>query len=516
MTQITYRGNLSAKVFPLVSEYFGRTVIVAGQDQNFSRQLGSSEDPDKDRGIPQLYYCHNVMPTSEGFQSIGFERKLSSALAAGFTDIFNLRDGAGVEVFFSHAADGTNWVLPFGGIAWVQINTIPGTAACVTTTATINGQTFLYFSNVGCYLYVVASNTLVPVVMSGLDIAQVLGIVASAGYMIAWTSSAIAWSSTVAHTIPTDPIDFVPSLVTGAGGGSVEAAKGRITLCVTHFLGFIVYTTDNAVAAVYSGNAKFPFNLREIVASGGLADATLISTDSGSGNHYAYTTSGLQLVSISASQTVFPEVTDFLAGEYFEDFNESSLQFVATDLTAPMRKAVNVISDRYLVISYGVSSLTHALVYDTAQKRWGKVKVNHVCSFEFKLLNPEVTETPRDSLGFLKADGSIYVVDFTYTSPNSNGVMLLGKFQYVRSRTIQLDSVELENVRTGTNFQLYALTSLSGKSTSGAPIPGYLAETGINFRKYAFRTTGLNHTLLCIGNFFMVSFILKFNIHGRR
>jgi hypothetical protein len=67
MSQITYRGNLASATWPLISALFGRSVIVGGPDQNFIRQLYSPEDPDKDIGVPQIYYLHNVLPTSSGF-----------------------------------------------------------------------------------------------------------------------------------------------------------------------------------------------------------------------------------------------------------------------------------------------------------------------------------------------------------------------------------------------------------------------------------------------------------------
>jgi hypothetical protein len=73
---VEIRGNLSSAYFPLVSQYHGRTVIVSGQDNNFNRQLYSSADNDKDIGIPQMYYGHNIMPTGTGFLSVGFEQRV--------------------------------------------------------------------------------------------------------------------------------------------------------------------------------------------------------------------------------------------------------------------------------------------------------------------------------------------------------------------------------------------------------------------------------------------------------
>lgn len=513
MAQISYRGNLSAKVFPFVSEYFGRSIIIPGPDQNFSRQLSSSEDLDKDKGTPQIYYCHNVMPTADGFQSIGFTDRIVDT-KLGFMDEITLRDLDGNEVFYSHLSDGNNYILPFGSTSWIEINYIPGTLGKAVSSATINGQSYIYFANVGCYMYQASTNTLVPITLTGLTPAAVIGITNSFGYMIAWGANSIAWSSTVEHSVPTDPIDFVPSLITGAGGGNVEEAQSVITLCREHYLGFIIYTEENAIAAVYSGNARFPFNLRPIVGSGGVANKSLLSTDSGSGNHYAYTSSGLQLVSISSTQTVFPEITDFLAGKYFEDFNETTLTMAAQVLSSLMKKALNVVSDRYLVISYGVSVLTHALIFDLVQKRFGKIKLTHTKCFEWKSLEPEITETPRDSIGFLQTSGSIKTVDFGYGSTTSSGVMLLGKYQYVRTRLLTLDSIEFENVRQGNTFAVYDMIAIQGKSTT--TYPTYLALSEGNYRRYTLRATGVEHSILAIGNFYMTSFQMNFHSSGRR
>jgi hypothetical protein len=71
MPQIPYRANLSSAIFPMTIAKSGRTVINPGYDQNFDKRV----DPGADQssvGIPQLMYCENVLPNSEGFQSIAW------------------------------------------------------------------------------------------------------------------------------------------------------------------------------------------------------------------------------------------------------------------------------------------------------------------------------------------------------------------------------------------------------------------------------------------------------------
>lgn len=513
MAQIVYRGNLAAKGFPFIADFFGQSVVIPGPDQNFQRQTVSSEDPDKDIGRPQCYYCHNVMPSGGGFQSIGYTNPVMGFPAeVSFTKPIVLRDILGVAVYFVSTLDGRNFVLPFGNPSWRQINSIPGTAGTLLTTAYVSGQSYLYFATIGCYKYDSASDTLISVALAGLDVTKVLGITSAAGYLLAWTKNTVNWSSTI------DPTDFIPSLITGAGGGGVESAKGDITACITHQLGFIVYTTENSVASVYSGNSRFPFNYKELLGSGGLANINLVSTGSdngNSGNQYAYTTSGLQIIAMTGTQTTMPEVTDFISGKLFEDFNETTLMLVQTSLTTIMKKALTVISDRYLVISYGMSSLTHAIIYDTVMKRFGKAKIPHIACFEWKLLTPEVNETPRESIGFLQIDGSVRVVDFSYASTNSNGVMLLGKFEYVRSRTLILEQARFETVAEDASFIVTDQITIDGKTIVRTKT-GYTKPILGKIRDFLFGTDGMNHTLVVQGKFYLNSFQLWFHIGGRR
>lgn len=529
MSQITYRGNLSARAFPLVAEQFGRTVIVGGQDQNFNRQVVSTEDIDRDRGIPQVYYCHNVMPTAEGLQSVGYvtQTTVNTPTPDTFRFIYNNRSASGLYTQVAHTSDGRNFIIRPGFTFWIEIAPIPGdTGIAQVTTANISGQTYFCFEGLG--VYYLDTSTLpyvfVNVPLIGLVTADVKGITSASGYLIAWSDTYVGWSSAIAHLVVTDPFDFTPSRITGAGGGQIEEARGNITVCVKHYLGFIIYTVNNAIGAIYSGNARFPFNFKEIIGAGGVMDIGLISADSDAGNHYAYTSAGLQLVGMTTCKLVMSEVTDFLAGRYFEDFDDTTKTFVHQILTTSMRKAINMISERYLIISYGVNvvfedlRLTHAIVFDTAQQRFGKFKIDHVASFEFgvtRFEDPENRDAPRTSIGFLQADGTIKTVDLTMGAVTSNGTLLLGKYQYVRARTITLDEINLENVFPASTFSVSNLLSLDGKNTVVMPVTPVLPIVG-NLRTYKCRQTGINHSLLLQGNFFMSSLVLNFHNNGRR
>ena len=512
MSQQSYRANLSSLSFPFLSQFSGRSIIVKGQDQNYvPNATVSKEDMDRDIGIPQLYYCHNIIPTGQGYQSVSMP--VVTAGIGGvpnFAGIFSVVDSiTGNKAYVGYTSVGDFYYMLDPFYSWTSIGNFPSLAGKQHTTAYINGITYVYFATVGCYKFNFSTYTLDTVTLTSLVVDQVLGIVAVQGYMLAWSKSAIAWSSLI------DPTDFTPSLVTGAGGGAVQGAKGDIVCCVSHTIGLVIYTNQNAVAAPTSGNARYPFNFRELVASGGIASLNLVSYDANSGNHYAYTTSGMQLISLQQSATTLPELTDFLAGAVFEDFNETTRQFEVQHLSAVMKKRITLVSDRYLVISYGISSYTHALLYDVVTKRWGKIKFPHLEVFELSLLTAEIVETPRRSIALLSPNGQINVVKIDTLDTEANGVLLLGKYQYIRSRNLVLEAVEFENATEGGAVQCADFWSMDGKNTTGID-DGYLAHSSGPLRIYNFHREAVNHSLYFRGAFHAVSLELTYHAGARR
>jgi hypothetical protein len=179
-----------------------------------------------------------------------------------------------------------------------------------------------------------------------------------------------------------------------------------------------------------------------------------------------------------------------------------------------MKKKIAVVSDRYLIISYGITELTHTIVYDLISKRYGKLKITHTQVFTYHLATPGILETPKQSIAFLKKDGSVSTVDFSISSAGLSGTMILGKYQYVRSRTLQLDQIFLESIRITQTFALKIMSALDGKNTI-TTIPELTYSSGLA-REYSTRVTGINHSLLFKGGFVIDSLVLQFNVHGKR
>jgi hypothetical protein len=527
MSQIVYRGNLSAKAFPFLTDFQGRTVIVPGPDNTFNRSLVSQEDVDRDVGVPTIYYCHNVLPAPYGFNSVGYEEIIPALYTAttAFTEAVLLRANAlsatnnGPKFYFSPQLAGTHYTFVLGGTRWLPISTsVPYTSSTVISYATLQGISYIFFSGIGCYKWNSTANTLIAVTLTGLTPSNILGITTYQGYLIAFDQNSVYWSSVLDIDYTANAVDFTPSLATGAGNIRPEGAKGPISVVVPATFGIAIYTTSNIVSAVYSGNSRYPFNFKEVIASGGCTSDSLVSYDSNTGNQYAYTTSGMQTVTATATQTVFPEMTDFLAGQDFEDFNDTTGKFEQSVLTMPMNKKITSVADRYLIISYGITALTHAIVYDMSQKRYGKLKFDHVDCFEYEYLDPALADAPRRSIAFLQSDGSVHLVNPSVTFAQSNGVILLGKFQYVRSRMVSLEGLELQTVHPNQAAVVYDLVSASGGTIESIEkVQGYeTSQSGQFQRTYKFHKTGTNHSILIVGGFFLSSFVLTFHVHGRR
>lgn len=599
MAEITYRANLSAVSIPLISEEFGRSIIVKQQDQNFVPTVVSKADQDKDIGIPQVYYAHNVMPTGYGYISVGFSNQIAALPSVTtFSQIFPFFSTLGEKAYLAINTDGALYTAStLGGYVWkplantfskvsvaaganvgdgylhsaqvlsgsaavtytvtftsatafnVTVSGSPNTTGTVSTLcttadgktsfilvegtiafasgdtftvatsaaqftgavtqATTAGITYLCISGQGVFSYDYTADTLYSVVPTGINVDTLLGISSAAGYLVAYSGDAVAWSSLI------DAMDFVPSLVTGAGGGSVEGARGPLRKCVAIASGFLVFTAANAVAATTTNNARYPFIFKEIPNCGGLTDLTLCTEEAEGSSMYAYTTNGLQQVTATKATTIVPEITDFLGGQYFEDFDVSMQLFIRTKLSNAVKKRLEYISGRYLVISFGISTFTHAIIYDTALQRYGKIKIPHTSALQYGILDADSADTPKRQVAFLQADGAIKTLDFSAAALANDSVLILGKFQYVRSRMLQLQAVEVETVDPDADFTLYDLPSLDGKSYL-APIAGYLKAKIGGLASYSFRNTALNHSLVLGGGFRCNSVLLTFNVHGAR
>lgn len=502
MAQQKYPISLKDASFPMLSELQGRTVI--------GGTIGKSPSQDEQIGIA---YCHNVMPVKEGYNSVSFLptiTKLSPAAVKPFSDVRIVYGDDLSRLYLVWDSFGRVFALLDGATSWISVPpTFPATGGTsfdpdTVTIGTVNGVSYIFYAGIGAFNYNETDNTLDAVTLTGLSIPAVVGVVESAGYLVAYTTLAIAWSSTI------DPTDFVPSSVTGAGGGNVAGIAGKILFITANTLGLLVYTVGNVLAGTFTGNVQFPWKFRPVSKAKGGISLDLIAYEAGGAEQFVYSKAGLQTITSQRAEVILPEITDFLAGKRFEDFNETTLQYEVTDLTATMKKKLKFVASRYLVISYGITAFTHALVIDTSLNRVGKLRIDHTDCFEYIGAQKEIA---KESLAFLLADGSVSVLDFS-TTATSSGVLILGKLQGAYTRRLTLVGVEVQNIPEASALAITDQATIDGKNFTN--VTGTVSYTADNVREYVWKTDAVTHSLVLVGKINAVSLLVRYFLTGRR
>lgn len=503
MAQSKYPIALRDSTFPLLSELQTRTVI--------GTTVGKAPAQNE---RPSVAYCHNIMPVKEGYNSVSYlpiVAGLDPDAVAPFSDVRTVYSTELTRLYLVWDAVGSVYALIEGSTNWVAIDpTVPPTGGLgfdpdTVTIGTVNGVSYIFYTGIGAFTYTVAGNTLNAVTLVGLSIPDVLGVVESAGYLVAYTTLAIAWSSTI------DPTDFVPSSVTGAGGGNVAGIAGKILFITANSLGLLVFAVGNVLAGTFTGNVQFPWKFRPVPKAKGGISLDLIAYEAEGNEMFVYSKAGLQSITSQRAEIILPEITDFLSGKRFEDFNETTLAYELTDLTTTMKKKLKFISSRYLVISYGITEFTHAIVVDTALNRLGKLRITHTDCFEY--IDNQV-EIAKESMAFLLADGAVSVLDFS-TTADSSGVLIMGKLQGSHTRMLTLEGVEVEN--TGGISETLTVTdqaSIDGKNTVN--IAGTKAYSDGELAEFVFHNTAKNHSLVFLGKLNAVTLLVRYFLAGRR
>lgn len=545
MAHQTIRVNLASVIFPFTKELWGRSIIYPQYDENYERALVSSADIGKDKGVPMACYLHNCMPTTEGYQAISFDQQAIGVTAeTNFDKVFSLLQTAPNNAHFLFSpANGRNYVYDGTLGGWASTSPFaPGTIGVSTrvTTAYIQGQTYIYFEKIGCFTYDQVLKVFTPVSLVGLDPTTIIGITSSFGYLIAFNETQVVWSNAAV------PTDFVPSLITGAGGGPVNDIKGNIVFSTSISGGFILFCEKNAVAARYSGNIRFPFIFKELPNSGGISSQDQITYGSNAAEVFAYTSSGLQKFSLTTCDDEFPEASDFLAKKIYEDFDDVHLTWSETKISTQLAVKIALIASRFLVISYGLSpgAYTYAIIHDLDLKRWGKVKINHVAAFQWNSpnlfgpttygelgvvgltygglanitygqLNTSVNtpEMPLKTVSFLQANGVVETINFDLDNDSALGTLLLGKYQFQRNKRIYHQFSEIENVSPTAPFVMYVIPSINGKDFE-TPVLAVELLQGEDMRRWGKWVEGRNYSLLFQGAFNLTSVLTDFTLSG--
>lgn len=545
MAQQSYRANLSASIYPMALSRAGRSVIVPQIDQNYDRRVDPTGEQ-KTPGIPQALYLENVLPTVEGYQSVGYADGPDFPVAANKALRIEIRDAnfGLIQLFF---VVGTTSAYVYEDTGTYRIVVRSGTGSGIVFSdglvsyASIAGRTYVYLAG---NLYKLSTYTILGVrtfelvwiedtsgtsgamspsgVLSGT-----VAIAASYGYLLLLKrvpsglydkETALLWSSLL------DPLDFTPSLSTGAGGGSVESIEGIGEYLYSTSYGFRIYA-DNLIDATYTGNARYPFRLTpKNIASRASSAASIYAQRDADAHYYIANTRGLYVVAREGIQPVAPELSEFLE-RYLstkDSFNSTTNVFSqeVTTNTTNRQLMITEFSGKYICVSTGNTPstfsgpivYTECYIFDVSLNRYGRLKVNHTHLFEghcadiglntFCFVNTVTQDTKQAILDAAQ--------DFVHA-----GVLLLGRFQGIRSRRICLDEVEIESPgREKEDVSLHIMPSENGKTLGTAVVPYEAEDSSVDVKHYLCTTEAKNVCLLIKGRFNLSTVQMNFHLGG--
>lgn len=535
MAQIKHRINLQTASYPLVTTDKGQTVVLPSK--------GETTPPEE--AVPGIFYMQNVMPTAIGYASVGIVDGLpdTSGFGVGFFNAIGVvavvfeGQRAYIIIPRSNFPDETTLnrlvvVNPdFGTVHSALMSSgfedVNGIEFDNFTFAEVNSRTFMAYDSIEQW-EMTAIDAFTTIAFTGLVVTEVRGLVSSNGYLIAYGDSTIAWSSTI------DPTDFTPSQTTGAGGGSVADLGSNITFCKANDTGFIIYTETNAIAALYTGNRQYPFRFVPIKGAAGCIRQGYATSAQEPSTHFVYSKAGLQEVVSGGAKTVLPEVLEFFRAGLYEA--------VAEDLTITHNSLIpeeefftniSLIASRYLAISYGKDGddfFSHAIVLDLVLNRAGKVALDHNRVFELIVptnLAASTEFTEAANIGFLQGNDLLqnskyYTLDWTGSvdadaSDRGSSLLLLGKFQYARSRFLDLQEIKIDKEvkLTGdtSDLELQVITEFEDGSTS-ISTPTQILDT-TKRRTYGSDVSGKNHVLAFKDRFKLTSLELVSSLGGK-
>jgi hypothetical protein len=586
-----FKLSMNQARFPLVSSWGSRASLIPSMDtagKSVRAYMGAEENTDYD--IPQIIYGENFVPVSTGVKSVSYLQKLEPdhALPTGgvemFDQIFPLRDENEGTVLYS-PAKGWNYVLPLGDDYWQgvqnqalwtpysyvisEISAFHVDTAHVTR-AYIEGRTLICYSRIGLrltsdppstitkdgslLLWDSATLTFKPIgidpsadIVQNLPVSQgnIFGIASSNGYLLVWSNLTVYWA-------PWDGAAFnfevyANGEITGAGSAIPEDIKGVITALIPMSGGYIIFTTKNAVAAFYNANNfASPWIFKEISNAGGVEGFEQVASEGSVGSIYAYTTGGMQKLTLNTAEPVFPDVTDFLGGHFLETFDTAALQFEEGEITTEMFVKLQYCGQRFLVVSYGTypGVYSYCLVYDIGLQRWGKLRIKHKDCFFYSYgsetaeltynmlgdvsydeIDPMTYDTatiassnltyPRQSIAFLQDQGEIRIAVLDWRDPvndDSEAFIIIGRNQLTRARLATLQELEMDGLQPG--GQVAVARSVNGKTletfetlTLREQVEDY-AEFGCDM------VTGKNFTFFVKGVFSLSAPIVHASVDG--
>jgi hypothetical protein len=512
MADYQFTAALNAATFPLVTRYQPRSVIIGQYDAKLhdpaSNPMTYAEN--NPQNFPQVLYCENVLPTTEGCRSVGYSAVQAAFPGAGVPDdVIILRND--VDSWYYSPAQGMNYVTAALGSPWVSTSPLAGAPVATDykiSVAYVNGQTFVCYGNFGGASIILrwtgAVFTDVTAAFSGLTGANIRAICGSGNYLLViYSDSSIKWSSL------TDPLNFTPSAASGAGSQIPVDMRGFPQSLTPVSGGFLIHCTENTVASVYTQNSAQPWIFREVKNSGGLLSWRYVARETSAGVAYLFGSYGMQSMNMREAENIHPNLTEFISSKILETF-DGATNLLSIARVANIFVKIAFLGGRYLTVSYGTTDykgpFNYILIYDYTLRRWGKFKVDHYDIFQSPEAAPTLA-TPFDALFILKGDGSVQQILLDERVSADAGVLILGRYQLSRGYQICSQSLELEVLDSNEAPTVHVATSYNG-TTLGELHQMVLYEATEGYRQYQYQIEGQNLSYIIKGQFNLVTALL--------
>ncbi len=559
-----FKLALNAATFPLLSTHASRSVCIPALDgvSRTPRTFMGSDD-NIDYNIPQIIYCENVLPTRSGIKSVGYQQVIAPTVNNDFDSIFPLRDADENTVLYS-PSKGRNYIYDDVAGAWstediptiwsltLAAGSVP--ADSKVTYAYVDGKTFVCYSRLksttGVDMSIMqwdsATKSLIPAtsIITNLPfpVGEIDGISSSSGYLLVWSGLTIAWAPFNGAAF--DYTIYANGNYTGAGYQIPEDVQGPITAIIAMAGGFVAFTTRNAIGASYhSQTITAPWVFREIPDAGGMDSYEQATVEGSLGRLIAYTTSGMQSLSLNSAELTFPAVSDFIAARSSERYDNGSHAIVPGSASVDLFTKITAVGNRYVVVSYGYypGIFSYALIYDLGLKRWGKMRIVHRDCFYYTQkpvaagltyamlldvsyaatapdtyadtnLAPDRVTAAQHALAFLKSDGEVVLGVWSDEARSEDAaVAIFGRIQLTRSSNVQFNTIEVEGLKSG---DIELMPSYDGRTLSPTQVLTTITSVG-DFRKAGGIIDCKNFNIIVEGTFDLSNLIIEGTTSGK-
>lgn len=513
-------------------------------------------DDNADYNMANVIYAENVMPVAHGIKSLGFVDVATASPVGEFDTIFPLRDADENVVLFCPAhggnyiydADADTWTGESIADIWGMAPTEGDPATAKVTYAYVDGKTFVCYgrlkngtTDMSIMQWDSETKSLIPATSVVLnlpyDAGTIDGISSSSGYLLVWSGLSISWAFFTG--VAFDYEVYTNGNYTGSGNQIPEDVQGLITAIIGLPGGFIAFTSRNAISASYHAQTiSSPWVFKEIRDAGGLESYEQATVEGSLGKIMAYTSAGIQTLTLNSAEHAHPGLADFITGRKVESYDFSTHQLVPAVLGTDAYVKLTAVGNRYIVVSYGYLEglFSYALVYDVGLQRWGKIRIRHRDCFSYtyraqeggitygalvdvtyddlaatsytslnNVGNNVITPAQR-ALAFMTDKGGIKLATWAGTSDSEGGaVAILGRVQIARMRHIQLNRVELDGFSSG---DVFIQASQNGRTIAGLWETVTVEQSG-DYRAAGCLVDCKNFNIVLEGNFDLSSVIIE-------